>query len=183
MESLRVGALINDVDINTFHFSDLPNNEKLDKLKEIVAKTKNNTNTLYAFTGDEDLNDMSDYIEKIVKETNKRSIGHFFARNSYMFVFFDGILLIISVYKEGAQFWGNYLGRKRENKCCVCLTENLQFFQSSTCLKGCAAVVCGMCICTLPHGIYCPLCREKDAFSYFMWDPVVDEAFPPPGRS
>ena len=177
MDTIHIVAAANGIDCHTFQFHRLTNDEKLDKLKEIVEKTKNNTKTLYTFAGDEDLNHISDYIGLHVKEIKGKCVVYNFACNNQRFVFFDGSLLV--THDHDAYFWGQYLTRTRENKCCVCLAEDLHFFQNFTCLKACSAVLCSMCICTLPNGT-CPLCRKKDAYSCLNWDPDVDDEFSTP---
>lgn len=170
MDAVRRGAANNGIEYRTFEFSALPTDEKLGKLNEIVATTKNSRQVVYVFAGSKELDDIAIYISQIVAAMRGSANEKTFS-DSYMFVFFDGALLTIGQHKN-ANFWEQYFSRIREGKCCVCLRTNLQFYQKGTCLNLCSAVVCEACILTFA----CPLCRHPDAFPCFDWDPKSEKA-------
>lgn len=168
MDAIRVGSVNNGIKFNTFRFSSVPAAVKADKLKEILDITRKNTKVIYVFKGSRELNDITLYIRKeIEKVRGGRSRDMSFA-NMYMLVFFYGFLLTIGQHKDSA-FWTKFLGRTREARCCVCLRDDLHFFEKCTCLEAWSAVVCETCVETFQ----CPLCRHPTSFSCWKWDPDI----------
>lgn len=93
MDAIRVGSANNGIKFNTLQFSPLQTSVKPDKLKEILDRTRNNTDVVYVFKGNRECNDITLYIRKEIEKVRGRSRDMLFA-DSYMFVFFDGFLLI-----------------------------------------------------------------------------------------
>ena len=101
MDAVRAGSANNGIKFNTFRFSSLPNAVKADKLKEILAKTKNNTDVIYVFKGSRELDGITLYIRKEIEKVRGRSRVVSFG-NMYLFVFFDGFLLTIGQHNDSA---------------------------------------------------------------------------------
>ncbi len=168
MDAIRTGSANNGIQFNTFRFSALPTSVKASKLEEILEKTTRSTDVVYVFKGSRELNDITFYIRKQIEKVRAgRSRDMSFA-NMYLFVFFDGFLLPIGQDNDST-FWTSFFRRTRESRCCVCLRENLRFFEKGVCLKACSAVVCEACVETFQ----CPVCRHPNALTCFGWDPDV----------
>lgn len=170
MDAIRTGAANNGIQFNTFRFSALPPSAKAGKLNDILEKTSLNNDVVYVFKGSRELDDITFYIRKQIEKVRAgRSRDMSFA-NTYMLVFFDGFLLPIGQDNDSA-FWTRFLCRTREPRCCVCLRENLLFFEKGVCLAACSTVVCESCVDTFQ----CPVCRHPNALTCFGWDPDVGD--------
>lgn len=178
MDALREEAAKNGIKFNTSRFSALPTSAKAGKLNKVLEKTSHSTNVVYVSKGSRELNDITLYIRKDIEKVRAGRSRDMSFGNMYMFVFFDGFLLAI-VQDNDFAFWTRLFRRTRESRCCVCLREDLLFFEKGVCLEACSAVVCESWVETFQ----CHVCRHPNALTCFGWDPDVGDTDDQPRHS